>query len=478
MDAGYPVFPERPIGIKQFRQDLIWFLKSDIMKQLLLLLLLLNGNFILSQEYSQLQIDSLRAEIKMASETDYQYLLGQLGITSVRPGVNGSDPKAANPVNYDESKASPYPDYPDPLIGIDGRKVTAAVDWETWRRPEIVDAFDSEVFGRMPENIPTVNWEVVSENNEMEGQIPVIRKALIGNVDNSRYNQISVAIEASLTLPAKAVTPSPVIIQLIFTSPPGYPKRDPKPAELAWKTQLLEAGWGYAELKPTSIQPDNGAGLTEGIIGLTNLGNRRSPGQWGALKAWAWGAGRLLDYFVSDPQVDQNKVGISGHSRYGKAALVAMAYDPRFAIAFISSSGAGGASLLRRNYGEVLENVAAASEYHWMAGTFINYAGPLQWNDLPVDAHELIALCAPRPVFIGSGADGDQWADPRGMFLATEKASAVYQLYGLEGLGANEFPTPETDLIKGSLGFRQHSEGHTPAPNWPAFIRFASKFIE
>lgn len=448
------------------------------MKHPLLLLLMFNSGIVCTQQYSRQQIDSIRAEIRMASETDYQHMLGQLGIKSVRPGVNGSDPEAANAVNYDEAKANPYREYPDLLKGNSGRKVMTSVDWETWRRREVVEAFDSEVYGIFPENIPAVRWEVMSENNEMEGAIPVIRKALFGHADNRSFGEISVAIEASLTLPARASNPSPVMIQLIFTSPPGFPKREIKPSEIAWKTQLLEAGWGYAELKPTTVQPDNGAGLTEGIIGLTNLGKRRDASQWGALKAWAWGAGSLLDYFESDPQVDQNKVGISGHSRYGKAALVAMAYDPRFAVAYISSSGAGGASLLRRNYGEVLENVAAASEYHWMAGNFIKYAGPLQWNDLPVDAHQLIALCAPRPVFIGSGSDGDQWTDPKGMFLAEEKAGAVYRLYGLKGLGTTEFPKAETALINGFLGFRQHMEGHTPAPNWPVFIQFASKFLE
>jgi hypothetical protein len=448
------------------------------MKPTLIFLLLFTTGISWSQEYSPRQIDSIRAEIRKASETDYQHMLGQLGISSVRRGVNGSDPEAGNAVNYDESRANPYPNYPDPLTGNDGRKVTSAAAWEAWRRQEIISAFDSEVYGKTPGDIPKVNWEIVSQTSEVEGAIPVIRKELIGRADNSGCRDITVEIEASLTLPAGAANPSPVIIQFIFTAPPGYPKREPKPADLAWKTQLLEVGWGYAELKPTTIQPDNGAGLTEGIIGLTNKGKHRDTDQWGALKAWGWGAGSLLDYFEADPLVDEKKVGISGHSRYGKAALVAMAYDPRFAVAYISSSGAGGASLLRRNYGEVLENVAAASEYHWMSGNFIKYAGPLNWNDLPVDAHELIALCAPRPVFVGSGSDGDQWADPKGMFMAAQMAGPVYRLYGLKGLGAKAFPKPETGLINGFLGFRQHSEGHTPAPNWPAFIHFASGVLK
>jgi len=148
-----------------------------------------------------------------------------------------------------------------------------------------------------------------------------------------------------------------------------------------------------------------------------NKGQPRKPDDWGALRAWAWGAGRALDYFETDKAVDARQVGIEGLSRYGKAAIVTMAYDRRFAIGFVASSGEGGAKLHRRNFGEIVENVAGTGEYHWMAGNFIKYAGPLNWNDLPVDSHELVALCAPRPVFISAGAfKGDArkiWAPPK-----------------------------------------------------------------
>ncbi len=172
------------------------------------------------------------------------------------------------------------------------------------------------------------------------------------------------------------------------------------------------------------------------MIGLVNKGQARKLDDWGALRAWAWGASRALDYFETDKSVDAKQVGIEGHSRYGKAALVAMAYDPRFAIAYISSSGEGGAKLFRRNFGEQIGNVAGTGEYHWMAGNFLKYAGPLTENDLPVDAHELIALCAPRPVFIGAGAtNGDGWVDAKGMFLAAVGAGPVYKLLGKKGSG-------------------------------------------
>jgi hypothetical protein len=246
---------------------------------------------------------------------------------------------------------------------------------------------------------------------------------------------------------------------------------------------LLAKGWGFASLIPNTIQADNGAGLTQGIIGLCNKGQPRKLDDWGSLRAWAWGASRALDYFETDKAVDAKHVGIEGLSRYGKAALVTMAYDQRFAIGFIGSSGEGGAKLHRRNFGELVENVAGSGEYHWMAGNFLKYAGPLTWADLPLDAHELIALCAPRPTFIsygaseGPGAEG-QWVDQRGSFMAAVAAGPVFRLLGKKDLGTTEFPSVETALIDGELAWRQHKGGHTTGPNWPTFIQFASRYIK
>ena len=227
------------------------------------------------------------------------------------------------------------------------------------------------------------------------------------------------------------------------------------------------------------MQADNGEGLTQGIIGLVNKGQPRKLDDWGALRAWAWGASRALDYFETDKSVDAKHVGIEGLSRYGKAALVAMACEPRFAICFIGSSGAGGAKILRRKFGEQVENVASTSEYHWMAGNFLKYAGPLTPNDLPVDAHELIALCAPRPVFISSGSQQVEggWVDAKGMFFGGVGAGPVYRLLGKKDLGTTEFPPMETPLIDGDIAFRRHSGGHTTGPNWPTFITFASRYL-
>jgi (4-O-methyl)-D-glucuronate---lignin esterase len=198
------------------------------------------------------------------------------------------------------------------------------------------------------------------------------------------------------------------------------------------------------------------------------------------LRAWAWSASRALHYLESDKSVDATKVGIEGLSRYGKAALVAMAYEPRFAIAFVGSSAEGGAKILRRTFGEQMENIASTAEYSLDGGNFLKYAGPLTPNDLPVDAHELVALCAPRPVFISSGSQQVEggWVDAKGMFLSAVGAGPVYKLLEKKDLGTNEFPPIETALIDGDIAFRQHSGRHTTAPNWPTFLAFASRYIK
>lgn len=433
---------------------------------------------------------SARDSIRKLTEQDHKRMMDLLNITSLRQGANGSDPNAPNAANYDEAKANPYPNLPDPLKLKNGKKVSTDKIWWEQRRPEIVEDFDREIYGRVPGNIPKVNWEITSTTNEINGDIPVITKKLTGHGDNSLYPAITVDIQLTLTTPANAIGPVPVIMEFGFVFPAGFrppaAARDtsPRPAQPAaptgptWQQQVLAKGWGYAIIVPNSIQADNGAGLTQGIIGLVNKGQPRKPDDWGALRAWAWGASRALDYFETDKSVNAKKVGIEGHSRYGKAALVTMAYDPRFAIGYISSSGEGGAKLHRRNAGELVENVASSGEYHWMAGNFLKYAGPLTWDDMPVDSHELVALCASRPVFISSGAKGDGWVDAKGMFLAAVHAGPVYKLLGKNDLGTMEFPAVETALIDGDIAFRQHSGGHTPGPNWPTFLTFASRYFK
>jgi hypothetical protein len=426
--------------------------------------------------------------IQAASEKEHQREIDLLGIKELRPGASG-DPTSPRAANYDESKADVYPTLPDPLTLNNGKKVTSAKVWWSKRRPEIVELFDENIVGRAPANLPGVKWEVVSTINEKNGDVPVVTKTLVGHVDNSLDPAIKVDIELTLTVPASAAGPVPVIMELGFSKAfmEMLAQRNPQFAAAmkamngsgpTWQQQVLAKGWGYAEYAPTSVQADNGAGLAEGIIGLMNKGQPRKLDDWGALRAWAWGASKCLDYFETDKSVDARQVGLEGHSRYGKATLVAMAYDQRFAIAYVSSSGEGGAKLYRHLFGEQVGNVAGTEEFHWMAANFMRYAGPLTPGDMPVDNHELIALCAPRPVFISGGAtQGDGWVDAKGMFLAAAGAGPVYKLLGKRDLGATVFPPIETTLIDGDIAFRQHTGGHTPGPNWPTFITFSGRYL-
>ena len=428
--------------------------------------------------------------VNFTAEQDHQNMMDQLHIKSVRPGVSGMDPNAPDYANYDEAKANPYPNLPDPLVLNNGKKVTTAKQWWSKRRAEIVEDFDREIYGRVPKNTPKVNWELTSVTNEKNGDVAVITKKLVGHVYNSSYPLDTVNIQLTLTTPANATGPVPVMMQFGFVFPPGYKPRPrpgtngapppPMPVQQGptWQQQLLAKGWGYAVISPYSVQADNGAGLTKGIIGLVNKGQPRKPDDWGALRAWAWGASRAMDYFETDKAVNAKEVGLEGHSRFGKATVVAMAYDQRFAIAYISSSGEAGVKLSRRNAGEIVENITGTGEYHWMAGNFIKYGGPLHWNDLPVDAHELVALCAPRPVFISAGQKGDAWVDVKGMFMAAVAAGPVYKLLGKKDMGVTELPPVETTLTEGDIAFRQHSSGHTDVPNWPYFIAFASRYFK
>jgi hypothetical protein len=416
-------------------------------------------------------------------------MMEQLGIRALRPGPSGND-NAPNHANYDPALANPYPHLPEVLTMKDGKKVTTAQLWWKRRRPEIVEDFEREVYGRVPVNVPRVEWIKKEETMDSVGGLAVVKKQLIGHVDNSGYSGIDVNIKMTLVLPAGEKRPVPVLMQFspgFLRMPVQRPGDDPPTAQ-----QLIADGWGYVLLDPASIQADNGAGLTKGIIGLVNKGQPRKPDDWGALRAWAWGAARALDYLESgEPMVNAKQVGIEGVSRYGKAALVTLAFEPRFAMGLIGSSGEGGAKLHRRNWGEALESLTGG-EYYWMAGNFMKYGasdavfGEKTANDLPVDAHELIALCAPRLTFISYGVPekGDaRWLDHQGSYMAAVAADPVFRLLGVRGLGVPEdyhtakMPPVNTGLLDGRLAWRQHDGGHTDAPNIKYFIAWVDKNI-
>lgn len=487
--------------------------------------------------------------VNFTQEQDQQNMLQQLGIKALRPGASGNE-NDPNHSNYEESKANPWPDYPDPLTLNNGQKVTTPEMWWKERRPQIIALYDSEVYGRMPAQVPKVTWTKKVTDHEFVGRVPVIARQLVGHVDNSSYPLIDVDIDMVVVTPANAKGPVPVLMMfgqpalpapaqpnpkdmeklnealraLLVKSDPSmqtildkYPAYQPMSAEpLPWPfgpyrppvpsgppgvngtsndppptQELIAAGWGYATISPTSVQADSGAGLTRGIIGLVNKGQPRHPDDWGVLRAWAWGASRGLDYLETDPTVDAKHLGIEGVSRYGKAALVAEAYDQRFYMGLIGSSGEGGVKPSRRYWGELLENLTGGG-YYWMAGNFMKYGasestyGSKNAGELPVDSPELIDLCAPRLVFVSMGIPehGDaKWLDHQGSFMAVVDSQPVFQLLGDKTLGVSsdyknaKMPPVNEGLLDGHIAWRQHDGGHTDAPNVKYFIEWANKFM-
>ncbi len=458
--------------------------------------------------------ESASQPVVFTTQQDHQNMLEQLGITKLRPGRNG-DAKAQNGANYDEASANPYPNLSDVMKLASGEQVTTSEQWQT-RRAEIVELLESEVYGRVPANVPGVKWEV-RETREIEaGGKPAIQKHIVGVVDDSACPEIKVNISMSLTLPKDAKEPVPVLMSFGWTpfepNPFSFGGRGGRsgaggPRPPSKEDKLIAAGWGCATVNPTTVQDDSGgfqrnpfggnanadapptgAGLTRGIVGLTNLGQPRKPDDWGALRAWGWGASRALDYLETEAAVNAKRVGIAGVSRYGKAALVAMAFDQRFGMGLIASSGAGGTKLYRRNFGESLENLAGSGAYHWMAGNYVKYSaeesafGRKTADDLPVDSHMTLALCAPRLTFISHGIPekGDaNWLDHQGSFMAAIASQPVFRLLGVRDLGRSDdyqtekMPAVNVDMLDGELAWRQHDGGHTDEPNIEHFIHWA-----
>jgi len=489
--------------------------------------------------------------VTFTADQDHKNMMDQLGIKALRPGPSG-DEKAANHANYDEATANPYPNLPDVLTMKNGKKVTTAKEWWDIRRPEIVEDMDREVYGRLPKNIPAITWKVTMTDREIVSRVPVIAKQVVGHVDNSAYPAINVDINMTVVLPANAKGPVPVLIMFSravfpapsqptaaenaqinealkkvlinadpglkavfeehplyqpFTGPPapafGFGAPSPKPTpdvpgvigvnnDPPSTDQLIADGWGYVALDLGSIQADNAAGLTRGIIGLVNKGQPRKPDDWGALRAWGWGAGEVQKYLAAnEPVVDAKHVGVEGVSRYGKAALVALAYNPNIAMALVGSSGEGGAKLNRRNWGEAVESLTGG-EYYWMAGNFMKYGaseatfGSKNAGDIPVDSHELIAMCAPKLTFISYGVPekGDaKWLDHQGSYMAAVAAGPVFKLLGAKDLGVSndykteKMPPVNTPMLDGQLAWRQHDQGHEDHGNMKWFIKWVDKNI-
>ena len=412
--------------------------------------------------------------------------------------------KTGHVSNYDEAKVAPYT-LPDPLVSADGRRVTDARAWSTRRRPEILKLYETEIYGRVPANAPKVTWEV-TETDRAARDGAAVMKRVVGRIGDAPDGP---RVNLTMYTPAKATGPVPLILLVNFgggagrgaapgaAAPPvaaaapaagtqpaagappaaGRGRGGPGSGEPPVAAEILARGWGYATVGYNDIQPDRANSWNQGVIGLTLKPGQTQPGpdEWGTISAWAWGISRIVDYFETDASVNAKQIAIQGHSRLGKTVLWAAAKDERIAAVFSSCSGEMGAALARRDWGETVDDMA--QNFGWQfAGNFQKWSG--RWNDMPVDAHMLIALSAPRPAFI-TGGTTDQWADPVGEFLATVAAGPVYRLLGRKDLGVTALPPLDTPLTGGDLGWHYHTGGHTATPaDWAAFLEFLSKYFK
>jgi hypothetical protein len=365
--------------------------------------------------------------------------------------------------NYSEGKVAPYT-LPDPLLTSDKRRVTTAEMWLKQRRPEILKFFRDEIYGAAPEGAPRVAWEVTETDANARNGTAVLRR-IVGRMGDKKDGP---RMSLIVFTPAKMKGPVPVLLHLTFAARAGG--RPPGGFDLVGET--LSRGWGYAALGYTDIQPDSPDRWAEGVIGLALKGGQTKPAgnEWGTISAWAWGLSRAIDYFESDPSVNAKQIAITGASRLGKTVLWASAQDERVAAVFAAVPGEMGASLIRRDWGETLDDMAERFGYQF-AGNLQKWVG--RWNDLAVDQHLLIALSAPRPVFVSGGVK-DQWSDPKGQFLSLVAAGPVYRLLGAKDLGVTEIPALDKPVAEGSLAYHYHSSGHTVLPaDWKIFFDFA-----
>ncbi len=381
--------------------------------------------------------------------------------------------------NYYEEKVPPYT-LPDVLKLADGRTVSDADRWFELRRPEILKLYETDIYGRVPASAPQAKFEV------LEKGVPVLngsasRKHVMGHFGDGPK---APAVNLMIYRPVAAKGPLPVVLHITFggdpsLQPPAVPAAPGKPAPRRFNdagpiAEILGRGYAYAILRYTEIQPDSATGRTEGVIGLSLAPGQATPApdEWGAISAWTWGLSRVMDYLGTDSDVDATRVALVGHSRLGKAVLWAGATDPRFALIYSSQGGEMGSALARRDYGETVDDMAGNFGYQF-AGNFQKYPG--HWSEMPVDAHMLIALSAPRPVFV-SGGSGDQWSDPRGEFLAMVAAGPVWRLLGKSDLGTTEMPALDVPVATGTLAYLDHDGPHTiNALDWKTFLDFADR---
>ena len=384
-------------------------------------------------------------------------------------------------MNYDESpsREGAYPPV-DPLADAAGGPVLTPDDWWQRARPQWQALCEESVWGLRPAAADSLHIEwTQTDAGPVEG-FPGYRAYVVeGRIDTSRHPSLrhQPVIHARLYVPDDAQG-VPLIIQLAWMKE-GVPT--------AYLEPCAARGWAFLQMDPTRLQPDDGAHLTDYLIGLCNGERWRRPSDWGTLSAWGWGASRLADFFEGDPRIDSRRVGLAGHSRYGKSALAAMALDGRFSLAYLSCSGMAGTSPMRRHYGEDFESLGWDRLHHWLAGAAMRWCGPLvpgrqlprRVLALPVDAQVMVALCAPRPLFIATG-HADTWSDPVGSYLTCLRVSPVYRLLGTAGFQDCGERLPAVDKLYdgGPLAYRMHRGDHTDVIDWPLFVEWAAKWWE
>jgi len=405
--------------------------------------------------------------------------------------------------NYDETKVGLYT-LPDPLMGSDGERVTSAEAWNTRRRPELLKLFETYMFGRVPTPPHPVKplFTVNSEDREALGGKAIRREVAIVFRDDAAAPRINLLVYLPKDLVANrrvpvflglnfegnhAVSTDPGI-SLATTWLPNNPAtgivdhratEGSRGAEASrWPVErILARGYALATAYYGDIDPDYDDGFKNGIHPLFYQPGQARPAadEWGSIGAWAWGLSRMLDYLETAPEIDARKVALMGHSRLGKTALWAGAIDPRFGVVISNNSGAGGAALSRRIFGETVERLNTAFP-HWFCANFKTFSN--REFMLPFDQHELISLIAPRPVLISSAAE-DLWADPRGEFLAARGADPVYRLLGTDGLAIPRWPAPAKDsLTKSTIGYRIRPGKHdVTTDDWDAFMDFADHHL-
>lgn len=372
-------------------------------------------------------------------------------------------------VNYHESAV---PDFvlPDPLRDDDGGRVATPEAWRG-RRAALLDQFRANVYGRRPGPPDSLWFEVLEEDGDAMGGAATLRRIAI----HSRVEDRQHTFELVLFLPNGVLGPSPVFLLLnnrpaTNADPTRRTRSEFWPAE-----EVIARGFGIASIQNGALAPDDSATFRDGVISLFGgdaAASNRPGDAWSALAAWGWGASRAMDYLEQDAGVDRERVAVVGHSRGGKAALWAGAEDERFALAVSNESGAGGAALSRRRYGETVERITTSFP-HWFAPAFASYAG--REDDLPIDQHMLLALIAPRAVYVAS-ADEDLWADPRGEFLSLANASPVFTLWGDPAIDPASMPPLERPLHSGRLGYHVRRGGHNlTAYDWMRFLDFAEQ---